>query len=90
MIQNIETIKKEQKNHIEIDITYPIVPGTIVKYITLNDDDAESFYLGGEFVKKGYEKILGCKRTSKLTYLLKKSDFVTLHLPMNKKNNFWI
>lgn len=69
MIQNIETIKKELKNHIEIDITYPIVPGTIVKYITLNGDDAESFYLGGEFVKKGYEKIF--LRKGNLTWAVK-------------------
>lgn len=69
MIQNIETIKKELKNHIEIDIIYPIVPGTIVKYITLNDDNEESFYLGGEFVKKGYEKIF--IRKGNLTWAVK-------------------
>lgn len=57
MIQDIEKIKKELNNHIEIDITFPILPGTFVKYITLNNDDEESFYLGGEYVKKGYEKI---------------------------------
>ena len=32
MIQDIEKIKKEIKNHIEIDITYPIIPGTNIKY----------------------------------------------------------
>ena len=57
MIQDIEKIKKEIKNHIEIDITYPIIPGINVKYITLNDEDEESFYLGGEYIKSGYEKI---------------------------------
>ena len=57
MIQDIENIKKEIKDHIEIDITFPILPGTIIKYITLNNDDEESFYLGGEYVRKGNEKI---------------------------------
>lgn len=56
MIQDIEKIKKEIKDHIEIDILFPILPGTIVKYITLKDNE-ESFYLGGEYVRKGNEKI---------------------------------
>lgn len=56
MIQDIDKIKKEIKNHIEIDILFPLKPGTIVKYITLKDNE-ESFYLGGLFVRKGNEKI---------------------------------
>ena len=69
MIQDIEKIKKEIKNHIEIDITYPIIPGTNVKYITLNDEDEESFYLGGEYTKTGYEKIF--LRKAKNTWAVK-------------------
>jgi hypothetical protein len=57
MIQDIDKIKKEIKDHIEIDITYPLLPGTLIKYITLNINDEESFYLGGEYVKKGNEKL---------------------------------
>ena len=56
MIQDIDKIKKEIKNHIEIDILFPLKPGTIVKYITLKNNE-ESFYIGGLFVRKGNEKI---------------------------------
>tara|TARA_Y100001958_G_scaffold151290_1_gene136058 strand:- start:1615 stop:2064 length:450 start_codon:yes stop_codon:yes gene_type:complete len=56
MIQDIDKIKKEIKNHIEIDILFPLKPGTNVKYITLKDNE-ESFYIGGLFVRKGNEKI---------------------------------
>ena len=57
MIQDIDKIKKEIKNHIEIDILFPLKPGTIVKYITLKDNE-ESFYFGGLFVRKGNEKLV--------------------------------
>ena len=56
MIQDIDKIKKEIKNHIEIDILFPLKPGTIVKYITLKNNE-ESFYIGGLFLRKGNEKI---------------------------------
>ena len=56
MIQDIDKIKKEIKNNIEIDILFPLKPGTIVKYITLKNNE-ESFYIGGLFVRKGNEKI---------------------------------
>tara|TARA_B110000914_G_C15300684_1_gene370928 strand:- start:117 stop:578 length:462 start_codon:yes stop_codon:yes gene_type:complete len=56
MIQDIKKIKEEIENHIEIDILFKLLPGTIIKYITLKDNE-ESFYLGGEYIKKGNEKI---------------------------------
>jgi len=56
MIQDIYKIKEELKNYVEIDIIFHIIPGTLIKYITLKDNK-ESFYLGGEYVKKGNEKI---------------------------------
>ena len=82
MIQDIEKIKKEIKNHIEIDITYPIIPGTNVKYITLNDEDEESFYLGGEYTKTGYEKIF--LRKGKNTWAVKKKIIIIKY--KQKKN----
>ena len=56
MIQDIKKIKEEIENHIEIDILFKLLPGTIIKYITLKDNE-ESFYLGGEYIRKGNEKI---------------------------------
>ena len=62
MIQDIEKIK-EIKDHIEIDITFPILPGTIIKYITLNNDDEESFYLG-KYIRKEMKDIYKTSKQS--------------------------
>ena len=53
---NIDEIKKQLKNCIQIQLPYNFNTSDKIKYITLKDN-SELFYIGGNFVKYGQEKI---------------------------------
>lgn len=56
MIKDINIIKKELINYIEITDVYDLTINDNIKYITLKDN-SESFYLGGKYIKMGENKI---------------------------------
>ena len=54
---DIEIIKRELKNCLEVELPYNFKTTDVIKYITLNED-SEKFYIGGKFVKMGNERIV--------------------------------
>ena len=54
---DIEIIKRELKNCLEVELPYNFKTTDVIKYITLNED-SEKFYIGGKFVKMGQERIV--------------------------------
>ena len=54
---DIEIIKRELKNCLEVELPYNFKTTDVIKYITLNED-SEKFYIGGKFVKMGQERII--------------------------------
>ena len=54
---DIDVIRKELNNFVEVELPYKFTESDHIKYITLKGDD-EQFYKGGKFVKYGNEKII--------------------------------
>ena len=56
---DIEIIKRELKNCLEVELPYNFKTTDNIKYITLTND-TEKFFIGGKFVKYGNERIVLC------------------------------
>lgn len=53
MIKDISIIRKELDGFEEIELPYDFEKGCLIKYITLDKKDDESFYLGGNYENLG-------------------------------------
>jgi len=57
MIKDINEIKKQLKNCLEIELPYPFEYDVHIKYITVKDEE-ETFYTGGKFIRLLNDKIV--------------------------------
>jgi hypothetical protein len=55
--EDINKIKSELKECVEIELPYDFKTTDMIKYITLNGK-SEKFYIGGKFTKYGNERII--------------------------------
>lgn len=88
---DIETIKKELHDCVEIELPYKFENSDHIKYITLKDN-SELFYYGGKFVKYGHETIIlsnGGKQWSFKTKIRDNNNKIIYisRIFINKKND---
>ena len=57
MIKDIKVIQQHLEGCVEIEMPYPLKENTLIKYITLKDEE-ESFYTGGRYIRMLNERIL--------------------------------
>jgi hypothetical protein len=57
MIKDIKLIQQHLECCVEIEMPYPLKENTLIKYITLKDEE-ESFYTGGRYMRMLNERIL--------------------------------
>ena len=57
-IHDISTIREELKDYEEVEMPYNFINDSKIKYITLEEGtNSEAFYTGGNYLRKGNEKI---------------------------------
>ena len=57
MIKDIKVIQQHLEGCVEIEMPYPLKENTLIKYITLKDEE-ESFYTGGRYMRMLNERVL--------------------------------
>ena len=90
MTTNISTIKNELKGFEEVEIPYIFIKGEPVKYITMKLDE-ELFYIGGNFVRMGNERIVinnGGSQWSFRTRLRNNNNDITYHSRIFVKKDY--
>jgi len=90
MTTDISTIKNELKGFEEVEIPYIFIKGEPVKYITMKLDE-ELFYIGGNFVRMGNERIVinnGGSQWSFRTRLRNNNNDITYHSRIFVKKDY--
>ena len=81
MIKDINEIKKQLKNCLEIELPYPFEYDVHIKYITVKDEE-ETFYTGGKFIRLLNDKIVLSNKGGDIIY--KSRFFVDKHFNVEK------